>query len=107
MSLYDKVIAVELSGSPKLYYYLVANTDLVNRSVGDRVVIPNKLKEDGSVSLSIGVYRGIGVDIPRDGLKPIVQFLSHLHLREVQLFLLADAQRAADALAAASKVVPS
>jgi hypothetical protein len=89
-----KVIAVELSGSPKLYHYVASEVGLLNRVVGDRVVIPNKLKEDGSLSLSIGVFKGVAQDVPEEGLKPVVAFIDTMAVRTVQLWMLADAQKA-------------
>jgi hypothetical protein len=71
-----KIIAVTLSGNDKPYFYTADEKQLVNRNVGDRVVVPNKLKEGGELSLSIGTYQGINpTTADSSGLKPVVQFL--------------------------------
>ena len=80
-----KIIAVMLSGNKTPYFYTATPEQLVNRNVGDRVVIPNKLTDDGTgprLSLSIGTYDGInqtGADAST--LKPIVQFIDADALR--------------------------
>lgn len=89
----NKVIAVELSGSPKTYNYLASAVGVINRVVGDRVVIPNKLKEDGSLSLSIGVFKGVVQEASEQGLKPIVCFIDSMAVRTAQLWMQAEAAK--------------
>jgi hypothetical protein len=83
------VVSLQLSGNDKLYNYVALAAQVVNRNVGDRVVVPNKLKDDGSLSLSIGTFKGIVQDASPEGLLPVVQFVDALYLREVQLKMLA------------------
>lgn len=68
-------IGVMLSGNATVYGYAIDEKDLVNRNVGDRVVIANKTKDGGELSMSIGTYVGpLGLVAP-DLLKPVVQFI--------------------------------
>ena len=70
-------IGVLLSGNSTVYHYAASEIELFTCSVGDKVVIPNKLKDDGTLSMSIGTYIGRSSDVAAEGLKPIVQFLGH------------------------------
>jgi len=66
-----KAFNIQLSGSPKLYAY-ASGVDLKN---GDRVVIANKLKEDGALSLSIGTVAGPAADAAVSSLNPVLQVI--------------------------------
>lgn len=83
-----RAIGINLSGNNTTYFYSADEADLVNVSVGAKVVIPNKTKDDGSLSLSIGTYRGPATDVAPEGLKPVVQFLDGSRLREVHVAVL-------------------
>jgi hypothetical protein len=82
-------IGVTLSGNPKVYHYAADKSDLLNCTPGvDRVVVPNKTKENGTLSLSIGVFQCVAPEVSLDGLKPIVQFLDSNKLRMAQIEVL-------------------
>lgn len=95
----QKAIGIKLSGNDTVYYYACEEKALENRSVGDKVVIPNKVKEDGSLSLSIGTYAGAGGSIVASTLKPIVQFIDAdaLRLAQVTVLRMEAAARGTDA----------
>lgn len=71
-----KIIAVTLSGNSTIYFYTCPAEMVEGRRPGDRVVIVNKVKDGGELSLSIGTFQGInetGADTT--SLKPAVQFI--------------------------------
>lgn len=76
--MYADVAMLKLSGSSdKTYAYLVGHLKEWPK-VGQRVVVPSKLKEDGSVSLAIGTVEDVVMNYPLDPAiqyKPVVQVL--------------------------------
>lgn len=85
-----KIAAIKLSGNDKLYFYTARDEQCINVNVGDRVVVPNKVKDDGTLSLSIGTFDGFAEAgaVGTEGLKPIVQFIDATEVRTTQLALL-------------------
>ncbi len=83
-----RAIGVLLSGNSTIYYYSADEKDLVNRSAGDKVVIPNKVKDDGTLSMSIGSYIHNASDVAVEGLKPVVMFIDMDAVRTAQLEVL-------------------
>ena len=67
-----KAFNIQLSGSPRLYAY----SSTLELQPGDRVVIANKLKDDGSLSLSIGTVAGPAPTADPAGLNPVLQVIS-------------------------------
>lgn len=76
--MYADVAMLKLSGSSdKTYAYLIGHMQVWPR-VGQRVVVPSKLKEDGSVSLAIGTVENVVMNYeldPNIQYKPVVQVL--------------------------------
>lgn len=64
------VAMLRLSGSDKLYAYLIDHLAVWPKP-GQRVVVPSKLKEDGTVSLAIGTVDHI---VQYFALDPAVQY---------------------------------
>lgn len=58
----QRAVSVQFSGNAKPYNYSIEQQMAVE--VGDRVVVPGKLKDDGSVSLSIATVILVGAHIP-------------------------------------------
>lgn len=85
-----KIVAIKLSGNDKLYFYTARDEQCINVNMGDRVVVPNKVKEDGSLSLSIGTFDGFAETgaVGVEGLKPVVQFIDASEVQRVKLGLL-------------------
>lgn len=92
-------INILLSGNPVPYMYACEEKALENRNVGDKVVIPNKAKDDGSLSMSIGTYQGIAPTGSPGALKPIVQFIDAdaYRLAQVTVLRMEAAARGTDA----------
>lgn len=61
---------VKLSGSDKLYGYLIDHL-MPWPKPGQRVVLPSKIKEDGTLSLTIGTVDHIEQNVPLD---PAIQY---------------------------------
>lgn len=76
-------ITVKLSGNDTGYHYVADEALARNIPVGCRVVVPNKLKDDGTLSMSIGTFAGIASGVSVETLKPIVQFLDPLAVQSV------------------------
>jgi len=68
-------IFLQFSGSAKEYAYAVGHLRTVPQ-VGDRVVIPNKVKDDGTLSLSIGTVTGDLHEHAGNDLLPVIQIIS-------------------------------
>lgn len=66
-----KAFNIQLSGSPRLYAY----SSTLELQPGDRVVIANKVKDDGSLSLSIGTVAGPAAAAAVSSLNPVLQVI--------------------------------
>lgn len=83
-------VLVQFSGgSPKEYPYLVPRLDAMHVAKGMRVVVPTKMKDDGTVSLSIATITDPIPEIASAEalalLKPIVCLIDLMKLAEVTL----------------------
>jgi hypothetical protein len=84
--MFMQVINAQFSGSPKSYSYLCLHPDNpVDVKVGDRVVVINKLKDDGTASLSIATVTSLEPKLPEnlDGIMPIVDIINRDNLTNV------------------------
>lgn len=73
-------IGVQFSGNKTVYLYKVNSFTVSELKVGSRVVVPTKMKEDGTVSLSIATVVEIHDELKAGADKPIVQALSEVAL---------------------------
>lgn len=64
-------LSVTFSGSDKPYLY----TSVVGAEVGQRVVVPLKLKPDGTVALTIATISEVHATLREGAVKPIVTLL--------------------------------
>jgi len=79
-------VLVQFSGSTKEYGYLLTQEQAALVHKGARVVVPTKMKDDGSVSLSIATVTDLEVSVDEAGmklLKPIVCIIDSKVLTEV------------------------
>jgi hypothetical protein len=83
--MYMQNIEVQFSGSPKKYTYVAVHPDHpVDIRPGDRVVVVNKIKDDGTASLSIATVTDLvpqvdGTELPA----PIVDIIDRNNLANV------------------------
>lgn len=71
-----QAITAQFSGSPRTYSYRVSPLEGAVLKVGDRVVVPNKLKDDGELSLSIARVVALLDEVPVEATAYIVQSLA-------------------------------
>jgi hypothetical protein len=72
-------IGVQFSGKPTVYFYIIHPDDKV--TVGDRVVVPNSLKDDGSLSLTIATCVERHEVCRPEAVKPMIMSIDNVHLR--------------------------
>jgi hypothetical protein len=81
--MYMQGIKAQFSGNPKEYHYLTVNPEKpVDVKPGDRVVVINKLKDDGVPSLSIATVTALTSEWP-DGTMPVVDIINRTNLTNV------------------------
>ncbi len=78
-------IGVQFSGNAKVYAYVMHPTEEVK--IKDRVVVPVKLKDDGTLSLSIATVVEVHKTLSDDAEKPIIQVLSDVYLNHAERVL--------------------
>lgn len=71
-----QAVAVQFSGKATTYNYLVEATDGAMIAPGQRVVVPNKLKDDGTLAVSIATVVELHTTVPADAELYIVQPLA-------------------------------
>ena len=72
-----KSVGVQFSGKPAVYnYYVPEGLEGLEALVGTRVIVPNKLKDDGTLSLTIATVVEVHDEAKGDATKPVIQVLS-------------------------------
>lgn len=71
-NLYDRTVGVQFSGKAQVYPYLVDAEQSDSITIGCRVVVPVALKDDGSLSLTIGTVVELHDEIKESSNKPVV-----------------------------------
>jgi len=65
-------ISVQFSGNGKGEYLYLASSD-AGIKVGDRIVVPTKMKDDGTVSMSIATCTQVHEGVEEGAAKPVIQ----------------------------------
>lgn len=78
-------VPVQFSGNAKEYLYVVSHLTGPMPEIGDRAVVPSaKLKDDGSLSLSVATVCGPTRSIEDDPrLLPVVHIIGKHHLNYI------------------------
>ena len=70
-----RYVTVNFTGSPAAYTYSFDPTFHDNPAIGDRVVVPTKMKGDGTVTLTIATVVSFSTDPLPGADKPVIAFL--------------------------------
>ena len=98
-----KALSVQFTGSTAVYPYLCNPVTHYNPTKGQRVVVPPKMKNDGTVTLTIGHIVNVHEEPPAAAVKPIIALLNVALIEEATEICKALEAAEAEAAAAAAK----